>query len=92
MLKKILSMCALGTSALMAGILTNGDLSYGDGGWYVWNNPDGPAKYEAKIGEICLMVTAAGMSGTTPMAPPSTKPRLARWDSVSTAVKVSSLR
>lgn len=49
-------MCALGTSALMAGILTNGDLSYGDGGWYVWNNPDGPAKYEAKIGEMGLGV------------------------------------
>ena len=57
MLKKLLSVCALGASATMAApLLTNGDLSYGDGGWYVWNNPDGPAKYEAKIGEMGLGV------------------------------------
>ena len=69
----------LSAFALAQNVLDNGDLSYGDGGWYVWNNPDGPAKYEAST------VTAAGMSGTTPMAPPSTRPSWARRAWVSTA-------
>jgi hypothetical protein len=60
MLKKFLSVCALGASATLAApLLTNGDLSYGDGGWYVWNNPDGPAKYESKIG-----VEGLGVNGS----------------------------
>ena len=29
--------------------LNNGDMEYGDGGWYLWNNPDGPAKAESQI-------------------------------------------
>lgn len=37
-------------------VLTNGDMSYGDGGWYLWNNPDGPAVVETKIGEMGLGV------------------------------------
>ena len=57
MLKKILTMCAVGSAALFAEpLLTNGDLSYGDGGWYVWNNPDGPAKFEQQIGVMGLGV------------------------------------
>ena len=60
MLKKLLSVCAIGASATLAApLLTNGDLSYGDGGWYVWNNPDGPAKYESKIGEMGLGVNGS---------------------------------
>ena len=57
MLKKILTAGVFSAVALTAApLLTNGDLSYGDGGWYVWNNPDGPAKYESKIGEMGLGV------------------------------------
>ena len=29
--------------------LNNGDMEYGDGGWYLWNNPDGPAVAESQI-------------------------------------------
>ena len=44
---------ALAAAPLMAqNVLTNGDMSYGDGGWYIWNNPNGPAKYESKLGEM----------------------------------------
>lgn len=32
-------------------ILSNGDMEYGDGGWYLWNKPEGPAKVEFKIAE-----------------------------------------
>ena len=64
MLKKFLTAFAIGASvgasALMAApLLTNGDLSYGDGGWYIWNNPDGPAKYESKLGEMGLGVNGS---------------------------------
>lgn len=37
-------------------VLTNGDMSYGDGGWYLWNNPDGPAVVENQIGVMGLGV------------------------------------
>ena len=51
---------ALVAAPLMAqNVLTNGDLSYGDGGWYIWNNPDGPAKYESKVGEMGLGVNGS---------------------------------
>lgn len=30
-------------------VLDNGDMEYGDGGWYLWNNPDGPATVETQI-------------------------------------------
>ena len=60
MLKKILTAGVFSAVALSAApLLTNGDLSYGDGGWYVWNNPDGPAKYESKIG-----VEGLGVNGS----------------------------
>ena len=39
--------------------MTNGDLSYGDGGWYLWNNPAGPAEVQTKIGEMGLGVDAS---------------------------------
>ena len=29
--------------------VSNGDMEYGDGGWYVWNNPNGPAVAESQI-------------------------------------------
>ena len=32
-------------------VLSNGNMEYGDGGWYLWNNPDGPAKVELKLAE-----------------------------------------
>ena len=48
---------AVFAAPLMAqNLLTNGDLSYGDGGWYLWNNPDGPAEAQTKIGEMGLGV------------------------------------
>lgn len=31
-------------------ILSNGDMEYGDGGWYLWNKPEGPAQVETQIG------------------------------------------
>jgi len=51
MLKKIVAISALAAASSFAALLTNGDCSYGDGGWYIWNNPDGPAKYTAKLCE-----------------------------------------
>ena len=50
------AVCALSAFALAQNVLDNGDLAYGDGGWYIWNNPDGPAKYEGKLGEKGLGV------------------------------------
>ncbi|MDR1830060.1 MAG: endo-1,4-beta-xylanase [Candidatus Fibromonas sp.] len=32
-----------------ANLVSNGDMEYGDGGWYLWNNPDGPAVVESVI-------------------------------------------
>lgn len=40
--------------ATAAPVMTNGDMSYGDGGWYLWNNPSGPAKVESQIGVMGL--------------------------------------
>jgi len=37
------------TSAFAQNVLSNGDMEYGDGGWYLWNNPDGPATVETQI-------------------------------------------
>ncbi len=31
-------------------LMSNGDLEYGDGGWYLWNSPAGEAEATAKIG------------------------------------------
>lgn len=42
MLKKIIAISTVAVASSFAGLLTNGDCSYGDGGWYVWNNPDAP--------------------------------------------------
>ncbi len=39
------------TSAVAQNILSNGNMEYGDGGWYLWNNPDGPATVEMKLAE-----------------------------------------
>lgn len=40
------------SGAVFAGnLISNGDLEYGDGGWYLWNNPAGPAEATSKIGE-----------------------------------------
>ena len=47
---------ALPAVAFSAPIMTNGDMSYGDGGWYLWNNPNGPAVVETQIGVMGLGV------------------------------------
>lgn len=50
--KKILLLSALLSSAVFAkNLVSNGDLEFGDGGWYLWNNPAGPADVTSKIGE-----------------------------------------
>ena len=43
-------------AAFAAPIMSNGDMSYGDGGWYLWNNPSGPAVVESQIGVMGLGV------------------------------------
>ena len=51
------ALAAMATAPLMAqNVLTNGDMSYGDGGWYLWNNPDGPAKVEMELAKPGLGV------------------------------------
>ena len=51
---------ALVAAPLMAqNVLTNGDMSYGDGGWYLWNNPDGPAKVDLQLGKMGLGVNGS---------------------------------
>jgi len=40
-------------------ILSNGDMEYGDGGWYLWNNPAGPAEVEYSVGK-----TGIGVNGS----------------------------
>ena len=51
------AMAAMAVAPIMAqNVLTNGDMSYGDGGWYLWNNPDGPAKVELQLGKMGLGV------------------------------------
>lgn len=42
---------ALAASAGAKNLISNGDLEYGDGGWYLWNDPSGPAEATSKIGE-----------------------------------------
>ncbi len=32
-------------------VMSNGNMEYGDGGWYLWNNPDGPAEVKFQIAE-----------------------------------------
>ncbi len=57
--------CLLAGAALVAAmpstlfaepIMVNGDMSYGDGGWYLWNRPESPAKVESQIGVAGLGV------------------------------------
>lgn len=52
----ILSAAAL---CLADNILSNGDMEYGDGGWYLWNNPEGPAEVEYSVGKIGLGVNGS---------------------------------
>ncbi|MCQ2055734.1 MAG: endo-1,4-beta-xylanase [Fibrobacter sp.] len=42
---------ALASAVFADNILSNGDMEYGDGGWYLWNNPDGPAVVDLKLAE-----------------------------------------
>ena len=51
-----LTAALLAAPALAQNVLTNGDMSYGDGGWYLWNNPDGPAKVDLQLGQPGLGV------------------------------------
>lgn len=58
----IKSLMVLGFVAapLMAqNIMSNGDMEYGDGGWYLWNNPDGPAEVKSQIA-----IAGLGVDGT----------------------------
>ena len=41
----------LSAFALAQNVLNNGDLEYGDGGWYVWNNENDPSDIVQKLGE-----------------------------------------
>ncbi len=53
MLKKYLTLFVLGLCSFSSAqnIMSNGNMEYGDGGWYLWNKPEGPAKVEFKIAE-----------------------------------------
>ncbi len=53
MLKKTLAALsvALVASAGAKNLISNGDMEFGDGGWYLWNNPSGPADVTSRIGE-----------------------------------------
>ncbi len=53
MLKKTLVALsvALVASAGAKNLISNGDMEFGDGGWYLWNNPSGPADVTSRIGE-----------------------------------------
>lgn len=42
---------ALAANVGAKNLISNGDLELGDGGWYLWNNPTGPAEATAKLGE-----------------------------------------
>ena len=45
-MKKFFTLCFwLFSFTFAENILSNGDMEYGDGGWYIWNNPNGPAEY-----------------------------------------------
>ena len=56
---------ALVAAPLMAqNVLTNGDLSYGDGGWYIWNNPNGPPSTKASLAKWDSASTAAKASSS----------------------------
>jgi endo-1,4-beta-xylanase len=35
--------------AAAANLIPNGDMEQGNGGWYLWNNPDGPAEIESVV-------------------------------------------
>lgn len=55
--KMACAMAAMVAVPLMAkNVLSNGDMEYGDGGWYLWNNPDGPAKVDIKLAQPGLGV------------------------------------
>lgn len=45
------AVCMLGAFAVASPVLTNGNLEYGDGGWYVWNNENDPSDIVQKLGE-----------------------------------------
>lgn len=40
-------------------VMSNGDMEHGDGGWFVWNKPEGPAKIDSK-----LAAPGIGVSGS----------------------------
>ena len=54
MLKKHLGLLVLGFCSFSnaQNIMSNGNMEYGDGGWYLWNKPEGPAKVVEKSLEI----------------------------------------
>lgn len=33
-------------------LVSNGGMEFGDGGWYLWNNPDGPAEVSSQIAKV----------------------------------------
>ncbi len=53
MLKKTLVALSVALAANVGAknLVSNGDLEFGDGGWYLWNDPSGPADATSKIGE-----------------------------------------
>jgi hypothetical protein len=48
-LKFITLASSLFVYANAANLVSNGDMEYGDGGWHLWNKPDGPAVVESVI-------------------------------------------
>lgn len=51
MLKKYLCLIALTFFSFSnaQNVMSNGDMEHGDGGWFVWNKPEGPAKIDSKL-------------------------------------------
>ncbi|MCF0215354.1 MAG: endo-1,4-beta-xylanase [Fibrobacteraceae bacterium] len=58
-MKGVKLLLAFAVSAMAQNVLNNGDMEYGDGGWYLWNNPDGPAKVDMQ-----LAVQGLGVDGS----------------------------
>lgn len=53
-------------------LMNNGDLEYGDGGWYVWNNPDDKAQIEQALAAPGLGVNGSQGAKVTVKKRPKT--------------------
>ena len=48
--KLVFPVIGIAAAAFAQSIMNNGNLEYGDGGWYVWNNEKDPSVIEQKLG------------------------------------------